>query len=256
MPAPTKACIICGEKASLRCSRCRRGPFCSAPCQRRDWPAHRKLCVSESRKPEVEAKAVRKPSPMADVAAALGPVEACIQRKGAAAPEDIQRSDRCVLTLTPMVFGRCGERECGGEGDDYDRLLASPRSLRSEADAFAKACGRFALLELLRDPAAAFATLAGRDGECCVVEDCRDLGDDVFFTLAPANAPLDRTRRAEVNRAVQRGAGRLDDVTAATAQRCGKGDEWDRAFRACGCDPSKVVIRVDCADPAATFEPE
>ena len=161
-----------------------------------------------------------------------------------------------MLTLTPMVFGRCDERECGGEGDDYDRLLASPRSLRSEADAFAKACGRFALLELLRDPAAAFATLAGRDGECCRVEDCRDLGDDVFFTLAPANAPLDRTRRAEVNRAVQRGAGRLDDVTAATAQRCGKGDEWDRAFRACGCDPSKVVIRVDCADPAATFEPE
>ena len=88
------------------------------------------------------------------------------------------------------------------------------------------------------------------------MEDCRDLGDDVFFTLAPANAPLDRTRRGEVNRAVQRGAGRLDDVTAATAQRCGKGDEWDRAFRACGCDPSKVVIRVDCADPAATFEPE
>ena len=149
MPAPTKACIICGEKASLRCSRCRRGPFCSAPCQRRDWPAHRALCVQESRKPEVEARAVRKPSPMADVAAALGPVEACIKRKGAAAPEDIQRSDRCVLTLTPMVFGRCGERECGGEGDDYDRLLASPRSLRSEADAFAKACGRFALLELL-----------------------------------------------------------------------------------------------------------
>ena len=105
MPAPTKACIICGEKASLRCSRCRRGPFCSAPCQRRDWPAHRKLCVQESRKPEVEAKAVRKPSPMADVAAALGPVEACIERKGAAAPEDVQRSDRCVLTLTPMVFG-------------------------------------------------------------------------------------------------------------------------------------------------------
>ena len=68
--------------------------------------------------------------------------------------------------ISTQVFGRCGERECGGEGDDYDRLLASPRSLRSEADAFAKACGRFALLELLRDPAAAFSTLAGRDGEC------------------------------------------------------------------------------------------
>ena len=126
MPAPTKTCIICGEKASLRCSRCRRGPFCSAPCQRRDWPAHRKLCVQESRKPEVEARAARKPSPMADVAAALGPVEACIARKGAAAPEDVQRSDRCVLTLTPMVFGKCDDRECGGEGDDYCLLYTSP----------------------------------------------------------------------------------------------------------------------------------
>ena len=44
------------------------------------------------------------------------------------------------VAMTPMVFGKCDDRECGGEGDDYDRLLASPRSLRSEADAFAKAC--------------------------------------------------------------------------------------------------------------------
>ena len=255
MPAPTKACIICGEKASLRCSRCRRGPFCSAPCQKNDWPAHRRICVNESRKPAVAAKAVRKPSPMADVAAALGPIEASI-RGNVATPEAVERSDRCVLTLTPMVFGSCGDREAGGVKDDYDRLLASPRSLRNESDAFAKAVGKFAFLDILKDPAQAFSTLSGRQGECCNVIDCRELGDDLFFTLGPAGPPLDTTRRAEVKRAVQRGAVRLEYVTADSARACGQGDAWDLAFRGCSCDPALVRIKVDCADPAAMFEPE
>ena len=235
MPAPTKACIICGEKR--RCAGAAAGRSARRPASAATGrpPAR----ASRSRKPEVD-RAARKPSPMADAAAALGPVAPAFEGRGGT--EDIQRSDRCVLTLTPMVFG--GARGRRREGD-YDRLLASPRSLRSEADAFAKA-GRFALAAL-RDPAAAFSTLAGRTA-VRRVQDCRDLGDDVFTLVA--NAPRTRTRRGEVNRAAERRGPR----TTSRRRRSDAARETsrDRASRL-RLRPVQSSRRV--ADPAATLEP-
>ncbi|CAJ1394192.1 unnamed protein product [Effrenium voratum] len=38
-----EACTACGDRAELRCSRCK-APYCSAPCQRGHWQTHRVTC--------------------------------------------------------------------------------------------------------------------------------------------------------------------------------------------------------------------
>ena len=43
-PEPPRTCAACGEAARLRCSRCKSAWYCSAACQREDWPSHRAVC--------------------------------------------------------------------------------------------------------------------------------------------------------------------------------------------------------------------
>ncbi|KAG0238783.1 hypothetical protein BGW42_002649, partial [Actinomortierella wolfii] len=38
------ACVTCNKPASLRCSRCKINHYCSAACQKADWPLHRHAC--------------------------------------------------------------------------------------------------------------------------------------------------------------------------------------------------------------------
>ncbi|KAI0761367.1 hypothetical protein BD413DRAFT_607160 [Trametes elegans] len=39
-------CAICGKNGARRCSQCLTVSYCSAECQRADWPAHKKACRS------------------------------------------------------------------------------------------------------------------------------------------------------------------------------------------------------------------
>ena len=41
----------CSEPARFRCARCRHRAYCSAECQREDWPAHRPYCTSRASSP-------------------------------------------------------------------------------------------------------------------------------------------------------------------------------------------------------------
>ena len=46
-----KPCSICSKSTSSRCSKCRT-PYCSVPCQRKDWPRHIGVCgKKETNKP-------------------------------------------------------------------------------------------------------------------------------------------------------------------------------------------------------------
>ena len=37
-------CLVCDEKATLRCTACKVTKYCSRDCQRSDWPAHKRAC--------------------------------------------------------------------------------------------------------------------------------------------------------------------------------------------------------------------
>jgi hypothetical protein len=43
-PPVTLICSVCGEKSSLRCSKCLGAFYCSVPCQKKDWKVHRVIC--------------------------------------------------------------------------------------------------------------------------------------------------------------------------------------------------------------------
>ena len=43
-PPVTLICSVCGEKSSLRCSKCLGAFYCSIPCQKKDWKTHKVVC--------------------------------------------------------------------------------------------------------------------------------------------------------------------------------------------------------------------
>lgn len=47
-------CAQCGKKSSLHCSRCQKANYCSAACQKDDWPAHSKKCEKPAPQEPVE----------------------------------------------------------------------------------------------------------------------------------------------------------------------------------------------------------
>ena len=44
LPPVTLICSVCGEKSSLRCSKCLGAFYCSVPCQKKDWKTHKVIC--------------------------------------------------------------------------------------------------------------------------------------------------------------------------------------------------------------------
>lgn len=42
-----------GQRASLRCTRCREAFYCSAGCQKMDWLSHKTVCTPPGKEPEV-----------------------------------------------------------------------------------------------------------------------------------------------------------------------------------------------------------
>ena len=38
-------CVVCGEKAGSRCSRCRRQRYCGRKCQLQHWHQHKLVCT-------------------------------------------------------------------------------------------------------------------------------------------------------------------------------------------------------------------
>ncbi|KAF2464213.1 uncharacterized protein BDR25DRAFT_319293 [Lindgomyces ingoldianus] len=49
MPSPVDSSLLCGNcpnAGTHRCSRCHNARYCSATCQRADWPLHAKICIS------------------------------------------------------------------------------------------------------------------------------------------------------------------------------------------------------------------
>ena len=51
---PTKVCVVCGQSATHRCSRCRIAVYCSLKCQEMDWTCHSQACIE--RKPSMIVK--------------------------------------------------------------------------------------------------------------------------------------------------------------------------------------------------------
>ena len=43
-PPVNLICSVCGEKSSLRCSKCLGALYCSIPCQKKDWKVHKVIC--------------------------------------------------------------------------------------------------------------------------------------------------------------------------------------------------------------------
>lgn len=44
MAESVKTCHLCGTVASNCCGKCKITRYCSATCQKQDWPAHKKIC--------------------------------------------------------------------------------------------------------------------------------------------------------------------------------------------------------------------
>ena len=37
-------CIVCGQVAKSRCSKCKKQKYCSKQCQQSHWPSHKPVC--------------------------------------------------------------------------------------------------------------------------------------------------------------------------------------------------------------------
>ena len=54
MAATEKVCSNCrGPNAALKCGVCKKTYYCSGPCQREDWPFHKRNCTKPA--PAIEA---------------------------------------------------------------------------------------------------------------------------------------------------------------------------------------------------------
>ena len=165
MPAPTKACIICGKRpAPLQPLPPRAVLLGAVPAK--GLARAPEAVRQESRNPR--SKPAVRNRRLGGASGGNGARGACIRgRRGRTG--GWQRSDRCVLTLTPMVSRRCDERECGGVGG-YDRLapaaVAAERSRRLREGLWTVCAARAP-----RDPAAAFSTPPARRRRAA--EDCR-----------------------------------------------------------------------------------
>ncbi|KAJ1560540.1 hypothetical protein HK405_006731, partial [Cladochytrium tenue] len=74
-------CAACGRPALFMCSVCdpaTPAQYCSAECQARDWPAHRKTCtgIKPPSASAASAESVTEPQPARPVAAASAPTPA------------------------------------------------------------------------------------------------------------------------------------------------------------------------------------
>ena len=64
MPADAPACkncaSACAEKV-LRCGVCKQATYCSAACQKEDWPFHKRTCAKPAAKSPASAAAAPLP---------------------------------------------------------------------------------------------------------------------------------------------------------------------------------------------------
>ena len=109
-----KTCSNCrGPKAPLKCGVCKKTFYCSGPCQREDWPFHKRTCTKPSEKESSPSELSTTPvvespiTPAADTAVVSTPV-VDLPAESAAAPSPV---------ATPPA---AGPTPTTGDDDLYD----------------------------------------------------------------------------------------------------------------------------------------
>ena len=62
-PATYPPCAHCAEPAKLNCARCKTTAYCSVPCQKAHWRAHKPACNAPER-PEASPPLMLPPAPV------------------------------------------------------------------------------------------------------------------------------------------------------------------------------------------------
>ena len=123
----------CESTGSLRCSRCKKTYYCSAPCQRSSWKAHKNVCV-------VLAASLSLGSAQ--------PFEKALDvpTKGAAGWTHFVVDGRDYLAVANFFTSRPGARpSMTTESVVYEAFSDAPGKLRLEA----ASCGRDEFREIL-----------------------------------------------------------------------------------------------------------
>ena len=123
-PLPPAPCRHCGSPGVRRCGRCKEARYCSAACQRSDWPSHKATCGSAAPPTEQEDSAAAPPTVQEDCAAA----PPTVQEDCAAAPPSVQKD--CAFCLSPVEDAlplECAHTLCRACVAAYDGALDGER---------------------------------------------------------------------------------------------------------------------------------
>jgi len=158
--SPMQACASCGAGGKcMLCTGCRRTWYCSIPCQRRDWSAHKELCNSFQMGLKLAASSLQQPESSNAVRYFASSTVAPTQ-SGSSASHSWQRQGSDDLEMAIVASLDEADAHAAPENAQVAEAILRSRCIASAV----------VLLEFSRNPRSYHQALL----ECAELKECRD----------------------------------------------------------------------------------